>query len=185
MGGRCLEDVLISSGFDILVAAITGIGGYYLRGLVESRKEKKASNVRSENKLKQFNNLFSKKSLSIQKDIIAMKAFYTISTMYEQQHSGYEDEEVYISSKETHELCRVRILENIEEILAFPLEEINLNYSNAINIIEHIKNTLINLKRIIMLKSESENKGELLEEVTEKISRDYQAIMDETRDLYK
>jgi beta-mannanase len=179
-----LKELIINYGLELIFTAVAGIGGYFLKGMADKINKKREDKELTERLIKNHADLLSAKSISISRDITAYIHFYNFINEHINEE-GFKESVFYQEFLEIKELSQQRLLENIESVLTIVTDNYDANYKNVKDIIEKYKNDCINLRRVLTLKSDDNQKVSLLKQIEENIRNNYVELMKNIQNLYK
>ena len=178
-----MKEKVIDGSVDLIVAIlgaiIIGAAGFIIRGMIEKRKAKKDTIETTEKTIIKHNDVLSAKIFSIQRDIIMYRGF-----IQDYNYDQLKGSPIIKNIEEMKELSKHRVLENIDIILELNTNEYAEEYRKVHEVTETIKNNCSNLRNVLKIKSDDDQKADLLKTIDQKFSKQYQELMDQTRDLY-
>jgi hypothetical protein len=167
----------------VLGAIIIGVGGYFIRGSIEKKKEAKRLHQEATQKKEESKKIFtehidilSAKTFSIGRDII----FYTHSYDFDKEYQEYTDFDgtsIRKQNLEMKELAKQRALENLEIINQIDTSNYDDSHKEIKIIIDEYKNASANLRRIMTLKSDDDQKMNLLKNGDQSLQECYAKLM--------
>lgn len=179
---QTLIELLPDKGSDFVVTAVVAILGYFIGGAIHNRKKKKEARELEQKTLKASVDLISPKFQSIPRDILLYIHSYTFIAQHENQ-TGFKESVFYKDMYELKQLCKIRIEQNIEEILDISVVELDSNKPIK-NIVENTQSLCKNLRNLMKVKSEDDQKARLLKEIEEDMKKQYQQLMTEYRKAF-